>query len=357
MGRAGKGDNPDAAVSGKITFDRWRLSFQSDSLNLEIPLVRLQIQVDMGEEQNVSFFDPEQPGLWVQTEEMSILDERTLLMQANTRNQVRSLKAGDELKSRLRIIGWFAVAFVAIAVIGSLLTGMVVTSLVNSIPPSWEKEIGDEAMADLKKEHTFIQDPKALLRLDRGISPLLDSLPKNTGKYQFYLMEFPLPNAFALPGGHVVVTTGLLDIAGRPEELAGVVAHEIAHVNCKHGFRKIVSSLGPYLLLKLFVGNSRGLLGLLGEGSGLLVSQSFSQEYELEADSVGWDYMLKADIDPRGMIDILMKLKVEQDRMQLGQAEIQAFSSHPATEKRISRLEKKWSKLKKKQFPPLGRQI
>jgi len=178
MGRAGKGDNPDAAISGKITFDRWRLSFQSDSLNLEIPLVRLQIQVDMGEEQNVSFFDPEQPGLWVQTEEMSILDERTLLMQANTRNQVRSLKAGDELKSRLRIIGWFAVAFVAIAVIGSLLTGMVVTSLVNSIPPSWEKEIGDEAMADLKKEHTFIQDPKALLRLDRGISPLLDSLPK-----------------------------------------------------------------------------------------------------------------------------------------------------------------------------------
>ena len=76
--------------------------------------------------------------------------------------------------------------------------------------------------------------------------------------------------------------------------------------------------------------------------------QSFSQEYELEADSVGWDYLVAAQIDPRGLTDMLRKLKMVEDTTPGAGLQMGAFSSHPATQKRILRLEKKWSKLKNK---------
>jgi len=161
-------------------------------------------------------------------------------------------------------------------------------------------------------------------------------------------MKYPLPNAFALPGGHVVVTTGLMGLADRPEELAGVVAHELAHMTQRHVFRKIISSSGPYILCRLFMRDNSGLLGVLAGSSQLLVSQSFSQEYETEADDVGWQYLVAAHIDPRGLPDMLGKLQAEYESMNMAHLVPQAFSSHPATDKRIRRLQAKWAKLKDK---------
>ena len=83
------------------------------------------------------------------------------------------------------------------------------------------------------------------------------------------------------------------------------------------------------------------------------MGQGFSQEYELEADAVGWESLVAAHIDPRGMTEMLIKLKGVQHRMG-ADAQFHAFSSHPATEKRIQRLEAKWKKLKDKSgFIPL----
>jgi len=145
-----------------------------------------------------------------------------------------------------------------------------------------------------------------------------------------------------------LVTAPLLEMAERPEEIAGVVAHEIAHVTRKHGFRKIIAATGPYLIFKVFLGGGAGLLGILGDSSELLVNQSFSQEYELEADSVGWDYLVAAHIDPRGLPDMLRKLEVEQQKVMRAEPAFHAFSSHPATEKRLKVLDAKWKKLKNK---------
>ena len=335
------------AVVGKIVFDRWRLRFESATVKLEIPLARLEIQMGEGEDGGIYLSDPELPGWTICTFESEILKAGPLLQQSHTRHQIKEFQSQGDLNRRLKVTLWFIVGFAVVAFVVSALMGIMVRSLVSRIPAKWEQDLGDAKMAELKQEAIFIQEPKLRAKLDRAVAPLVAALPTNQTQYTFYILEEPFPNAFALPGGHVIVTTRLLELADRPEELAGVVAHEIAHVTQKHEFRQAISSFGPYLLFKLFAGNRGGLLGLLGGSSQLLVSRSFSQEYELEADAVGWQSLVDAHIDPRGLADMLMKFQGMQRGMGV-EPMVQAFSSHPATEKRIRRLEAKWKKVKNK---------
>ncbi len=341
---SGSGQDP---LPGKIVFDRWQFRFESPALIMEIPLSRLLIEMTETEDTPIRFGDPEQAGWSICTFDSKILDAGPLLQQSHTRNQIKEFRSQGDLKRRLKVTLWFLIGFGVIAAVVSLLMGMMVRSLVARIPPEWEQELGDARLAELMQEHPFTQDPKLLAKLDRAVAPLIAAMPRTATQYKFYLLPAPFPNAFALPGGHVIVTTQLLDLAERPEELAGVVAHEIAHVTQKHEFRKAISSCGPYLLFKLFANEGSGMLGMLGGGSQLLVSQSFSQEYELEADAVGFQSLVDARIDPRGLAEMLLKLRAVQRHMGTD-PEIQAFSSHPATEKRIRRLEAKWKKLKDK---------
>src|SRR5262249_60882305 len=139
-------------------------------------------------------------------------------------------------------------------------------------------------------------------------SALLASVGGRQTNYTFCIAEEEEPNAFALPGGHVVVTTGLLKMTSRPEELLGVISHEVAHVTRKHGIRKAIASAGPFLIFRVFLGgDGSGVAGVVGGASDLLVRQGFSQAYETEADDVGWQAMVAAKIDPRGMTTMFEK--------------------------------------------------
>jgi len=96
-------------------------------------------------------------------------------------------------------------------------------------------------------------------------------------------------------------------------------------------------------------------LDVLSNGSGLLVTRGFSQEYELEADDFGWKYLVAANIDPHGMIEMFQKLKAFDVRSKTANLLPQAFSSHPALDKRIARLERRWKNLPDKSgFRPLA---
>ena len=338
----------EEVVWGRIVFEGWRLRFESERVTREVLLVKLRIARDEAVEGGIVFCDPEHPEWLIHTLDQRILQQGPLLQQPHTRNQIAELEGGKELARRLKIVGAFLAGFALLALVVSMLMGVMVRSLVARVPVEWEQELGDSAMAELKQKETFIEDAKLQTNLVQAVAPLLRAVPTNALGFKFYLLQSPHPNAFALPGGHVVVTTRLLELADRPEEVAGVVAHELAHVIRKHGLRKILSSAGPYILCRVFMRGNSGLMGVLAGSSQMLVYQSFSQEYELEADDVGWQLLVAARIDPRGLPDMLKKLKTEQERMKFAPVVPQAFSSHPASEKRIRRLEAKWEKLKDK---------
>jgi Zn-dependent protease with chaperone function len=130
-----------------------------------------------------------------------------------------------------------------------------------------------------------------------------------------------------------------------PDELAGVLAHEAAHVTKRHGLRQIISSVGPYLVLSAFFQGQDGFLSVIGGGAQVLITQNFSQKYEIEADDVAWDYMKKAKMNPHAFIDALEKLRKETEALE--RMQIKALSSHPPTSDRIKRLKGKWDKIKR----------
>jgi Zn-dependent protease with chaperone function len=149
--------------------------------------------------------------------------------------------------------------------------------------------------------------------------------------YQWYVAQDANINAFAVPGGYVVVNTGLIAAADTPEEVAGVLAHEVQHVEQRHTLKNIVHSLGMRALITLALGDVAGALGNL---AGQLGELKFSRDLESEADRLALDSLRRAQISPRGMVSFFDKLARQ------GGSPPTLLSTHPASDDRRAALEK-----------------
>ena len=348
--RAFHADLGNEAIEGKLYFTATVLSFRAGETAIDIPLNRLEGELEDGGEGDarVILRDSGQPDWTITTSDMDVLDFHSVPAIAALHEQLESRGTRRELSRRTKMVVLFLIGAVVILWLGMLATGAMVRVIVSKIPPEKEREFGKGLLEELKAEFDFSADTNEVARVTGMAEPLLTALPR-TQKWQFYLVDEADPNAFALPGGHIVVTTGMLAMVTRPEELLGVVAHEVAHVTHKHGFRQVIASAGPFLIFQVFLGGGQGgAMSAVAGGSALLVAQSFSQEYETEADDVGWDYLVKANIDPRGMIGVFEKMRSMEAGLSLEDAVPKAFHSHPDLDKRIARLNKKWKKLPRK---------
>lgn len=332
-------------VPGTIAVDRTGLHFHSELYHEEIPAGHLRVEWD-GAAEKIYFKDTTRPELNLYTPDQSVLERPVLPQLTELRTQIGDDRGRRQLTRSLKITLWFLAGCILVTWLISLATGVMVRSLVAKVPPEWEREFGRAEIEQLRGETLSGSYSNQLAQL---AAPLMRVLPSNDSEVSFYLVDDPTPNAFALPGGYVVVNTGLLTLVETPEELLGVLAHELAHVTQKHLARRIISGGGALVVCSVFLSSKDSLLSLLGQGSGLLMFQSFSKEFETEADDVGWKYLVAANIDPRGMIGVFRKLKAYEDAQKHGGELPRAFQSHPVLEKRIARLESRWKRLSRQQ--------
>ena len=161
-------------------------------------------------------------------------------------------------------------------------------------------------------------------------------------QYQFFVIDDPMVNAFALPGGFIYVTRGLMAYANNESELAGVIAHEIGHVTGRHSAERyshsILTTLGATVLsAALDSGTAAQALGL---GTNLYLT-SYSRGQEHEADGLGVRYLHRAGYAPQGVADFLRNLEAHSDLQArlAGQGNgtgFSYFSTHPRTADRVS---------------------
>lgn len=203
-----------------------------------------------------------------------------------------------------------------------------------------EKQIGQQVQEELKKEKIkYLEDPQVndyVLGLARKIYPHAakdrPNVPWNT-----HVVDDPKTvNAFATPGGHLYIITGLLLAADNEAEVAGVLSHEVGHVVGRHSARQMVQAFGLQTIAAVALGKDPGTLAKIATTigtQGALLAHSRSDENE--ADEYGARYASAAGYDPKGLATFFQKLGAQEGKVP------QVFtwlSTHPATPDRIAHV-------------------
>lgn len=198
--------------------------------------------------------------------------------------------------------------------------------------------MGRDYSAQINQQLPIVQDPE----INCYINVLGDSIARLTSRgdldWHFYIVDSKEINAFALPGGFVYVNRGLIEHAPRMDELAGAMGHEIGHVVMRHSVKQMEKMQGAQvgvtvgcILLNACTSDVANAAINVG---GTLVFDKFSRDDERQADEVGVQNVVRAGIDPRGMVELFQVLIDE--RQSNPSAVAGWFATHPVEEDRIA---------------------
>lgn len=169
-----------------------------------------------------------------------------------------------------------------------------------------EKKVGELLWKVFQKSDIELQDPQIVQSLDSILVRLCDANGFRREEIKLHILEKDEVNAFALPDGHMVVYSGLITNSENPEELAGVMAHELAHISLDHVMKRLVKDVGLSVLISSATGSGGG--ELTKELARMLSSSAFDRKQEKEADLTAVDYMIRAEIDPEPFGEFLYRL-------------------------------------------------
>jgi predicted Zn-dependent protease len=218
-----------------------------------------------------------------------------------------------------------------------------------------EKQIGEEFLLEVQQEIPLVKDPFLSSYINHLGQRLVAQLGPQPFHYKFFIVDDPSMNAFAVPGGYIFIHTGLIRMADREGELAGVMAHEISHVYCRHMSKmmeksrvvSIASMIG--VLASIFLGGAGVplLVGSMAAGESAMLK--YSRDNEAEADAHGFWWMIKAGYNPRDMVTIFNKMNKNR-WLEGGKIPIY-LSTHPDVDNRIVELSHQLA-MHQKELPP-----
>lgn len=216
-----------------------------------------------------------------------------------------------------------------------------------------EKQLGVKFATEIEKQYTVVNDPELQGYVDRLGKRLLTGAREVSFDYTFKAVKDDSVNAFAIPGGHIYVNTGLIKTAQSETELAGVMAHEINHAVARHGTRQLTQQFGYSLLLQLVLGDNPNLLSQLAASMfGKAGFMAYGRGMESQADYLGVETMYRSGYNPDGMLTFFAKLDAIHQESPGRLA--QFFSSHPLTGERIRRVREEIAKLPQRSYPFTG---
>jgi predicted Zn-dependent protease len=220
----------------------------------------------------------------------------------------------------------------------SVLTGLLPVSLMLgacAISQQQEMQLGAQSASDINRQLPIVSDAD----VHRYINVLGDQIGRYGSRgidYTFYVVNSSVVNAFSVPG-YVYVDRGLIDRTSNWSELAGVLAHEIGHVEDRHSVEAMERANGANMGLNLayvLLGRAPGAIERTAVGlGGTAVLAKYSRGAESEADHTAIDLLLASRIDPRGLTTFFQKLLNDQQR---SSAVGQWFATHPTNEDRIA---------------------
>ena len=213
-----------------------------------------------------------------------------------------------------------------------------------------EIQMGDQAHKDVLKEYPALDNPALQAYVDAIGQNLAKQSHRPNLKWHFTVVDSPDVNAFALPGGYIYITRGIMAYLNSEAELAGVVGHEIGHVTARHGVRQqsaaTAAGVGAILGSILVPGLNNQAGASLLQNLAQAWTAGYGREHELESDRLGAQYLAKTGYNPQAMVEVIGVLKnqelfaAEQARQDGRQPRTYhgTFDSHPSNDARLQQV-------------------
>ena len=206
-----------------------------------------------------------------------------------------------------------------------------------------EIQLGEETAVIVEQQLGVVDDPELTAYVEAVGQRVARQSPRRSVRYEFAIVDQEAPNAFALPGGRVYVSRGLLALVNSEDELACVLAHEIAHVAARHHAQRQTRAatvgligLGPALVGALVGGSAGRAISEPFQALGGGIIASYSREQEREADRVGQQIAAQAGANPAAMASFFATLEREASRVEDEPSMPSFFDTHPSTSERVS---------------------
>ncbi|WP_261385874.1 M48 family metallopeptidase [Tateyamaria omphalii] len=265
---------------------------------------------------------------------------RLYVPDAGTLPPLPNLNRAAPPKGRGRLALWAAGAVAAVALQIGLLIPLMADQLANFIPPRAERALGEATFNQIRDALgnnalgplRVCEAPEGRAALDAMAATFAPAMPEGT-EVSVFVLNHPMINAFALPGGYVVFFRGLIDAAETPEEVAAVFAHELGHVVSRDPTRHALRSAGSIGVLGLLFGDFAGgaVVLFLAER---LIDANYSQGAEEAADAFAHEALEQANISPAALGDMFQRLRDEYGD---NDGILSHFLSHPSLSDRIDR--------------------
>jgi predicted Zn-dependent protease len=223
--------------------------------------------------------------------------------------------------------------FIAIGIIGIIILSYVyilpniAEKAVIIVPETYDKSLGEDFY------NQFISYNEVDSARTESLQKFANQLQlENKKPLYFTVVKSDVVNAFALPDGHIVVFTGLLDLMENYDELVGLLGHEVTHVNERHTLKMLSRNIAGYLLVSAILSDVNGIMATIADNLNGIYSLTFSRSYEKEADMKGFEIMKINKTNPNGICNLFLRLKKGNKT----NIEVPEFlSSHPITDSRI----------------------
>jgi beta-barrel assembly-enhancing protease len=339
-------DLPKGKASGTLRVTATGFEFAVGDKHGRLPFEGAEIKLGGASDRLVFISHPALVGWTLYTSERSLLDDPRLRAHSGLGRQAAAAQLRDQWNWAVLVIGLIVLIGVPILLVWRI--DWLSAPIARQVPAAWEQKLGETAIAQYRFSHRFLPQEQTDRLVAPLVKPLLGALQNSRYTYHFEIVNEAAPNAFALPGGFVVIHSGLILDARNAEELLGVLAHEITHAEQQHGVRNMIAGSGVYLVVSAFVGDVGGLLATLANAAPLLLTQSYSRAFEEEADTLGFRLLQAAHIDPRGLASFFERL-VAEEKKQLEKIDNETaretlklsakfLSTHPATNERVRYL-------------------
>lgn len=272
---------------------------------------------------------------------LGILDEQ---LQIGQRHQRR------ENRRQWVIGGGLLVGLVVMCVVGYFAIRTGATAAVLALPTSIDQKIGSAAFESMDLGGPLVKDPAIVDALQAMVDRMSPEAAIEGMDFRVHVVDSKTVNAFALPGGTMVVYTGLIQNAENGEQVAAVLAHEMSHATLRHGLQRIARSMGIWAGVSMLIGDVGGLMGAGADLFQMATINSYSRGQETEADVEGIRMLHESGIDPSGMSEFFEVLQHEHGEVP---GPLAWISTHPDHASRIANVRKRVAELPPREYQPI----